>query len=244
MQSVSEIIDLGKWTEASLDKLLRSASAIPDAGERVAFLSERFLGTPYGAHTLAGGPGRHEAFVVNLRTVDCFTFIDYVEALRHSSSFRDLKENLRRVRYRSGVVHYETRNHFFSDWREQNSGLVEDVTEGIAPGGCVRVLKELNRRSDGSPFVPGIPLKRREITLVPRGALDGEALARLWNGDYVGVCSTDEGLDVSHVGIIIRGPQAVLLRHASSREGTGVVLDEELLTYIAGVPGLTVLRPS
>jgi len=78
MQSVSEIIDLGKWTEASLDKLLRSASAIPDRGE-VAFLSERFLGTPT-ARIRSQAAWQHEAFVVNLRTVDCFTFIDYVEA--------------------------------------------------------------------------------------------------------------------------------------------------------------------
>jgi len=36
----------------------------------------------------------------------------------------------------SGALRDE--KYFFSDWREQNAGLVEDVTEGIAPGGCVR----------------------------------------------------------------------------------------------------------
>lgn len=243
MQDQSEIIDLGRWTEAGLDGLLRSASGIVAPGDRIAFLSEHLLGTPYGAGTLAGCPGSPEAFVINLGAVDCFTFIDYVEALRLSSSFEGFRENLRRVRYRSGVVGYETRNHFFSDWRQHNAEHVKDVTEGISPGGCRRAQKVLNRRSDGTLCVPGIPPARREILWVPTEALAQEALARLRNGDYAGIYAGDEGLDVTHVGIIIVSTAGVRLRHASSRQGAGAVLDEDLPAYLAGRPGLTVLRP-
>jgi hypothetical protein len=52
-----------------------------------------------------------------------------------------------------------------------------------------------------------------------------------------------EGLDVSHVGIIIRDRDALLLRHASSDRRFRKVVDQDFQTYISGKPGLIVLRP-
>lgn len=50
-------------------------------GEVISRVSSAFLGTPYQADTLIGGPGIPEVLVANFNGVDCFTLADYVEAL-------------------------------------------------------------------------------------------------------------------------------------------------------------------
>jgi len=59
------------------------------------------------------------------------TFIEYIEALRLSNSFEDFKENLKKVRYKSGEVAFENRNHFFTDWVEFNANVIDDATKEI-----------------------------------------------------------------------------------------------------------------
>jgi hypothetical protein len=66
-----EKINLGQWTEDSLNELLDEASSISQPGERIAFLSEKFLGTAYLESTLIGSKDTSEVFVINLEQVDC-----------------------------------------------------------------------------------------------------------------------------------------------------------------------------
>ena len=99
---MKEEIILGKWTEDTMDRLLNEASTINDSSARVDFLSRQFLKTLYKESTLTGDKHTSEVFVVNLEELDCFTFVDYVEAMRRSKSFSLFKENLKKVRYRSG----------------------------------------------------------------------------------------------------------------------------------------------
>jgi hypothetical protein len=86
--------------------MLTGASKIDEVGERIAFLSRQFLDTPYGESTLVGNPRTPEELVVNLAALDCFTFIDYIEAMRMASSFEDFLEAVKKVRYREGIVSY------------------------------------------------------------------------------------------------------------------------------------------
>ena len=234
---------LGKWTIEELDLLLRNSSLIRDVGERIGFLSKQFLGVAYQESTLVGGPHTPEILVLNLAGVDCFTLIDYVEAMRLSGSFSEFIESLRRVRYRRGEVSFEMRNHFFTDWVEYNAGTIGDVTAVIGGPKAITVRKRLNLRRDGTPIVQGIPPKEREIHYIPVNALDDLTLGRLKTGDYAGIYSDDDGLDVSHVGIIIRTEDGIFLRHASSRMSHRKVIDEEFNDYIAEKQGLVVLRP-
>ncbi len=219
--------------------MLARATAMADPADRIDFLSARFLGLPYGASTLIGSPGVPEEFVVNLEAVDCFTYLDYVESMRLSRSFDEFTRTLRRVRYRSGVVAYGSRRHFFTDWIARRK--VRDATRLIGREKVVVVLKSLNRKSDGSALLPDLPPVIRKVVFIPPAALDGRALDRLETGDYVGLYATDEGLDVSHVGIFIRRAQCLLLRHASSMERK--VIDQDFISYVGNKPGIIVLRP-
>lgn len=232
-------LNLGRWTREDLGRMLRTASAMRDISKRIEFVSGALLGTPYGASTLIGSAGEPEALVVNLDSMDCFTFVDYVEAMRLSSSFEDFCEHLRRVRYRHGTVSYETRMHFFTDWLD--TSRARDVTPEIGGEKVKGVVKTLNKKEDGSPFLPGLPERERRIAFVPSDLVDDGLIGSLRTGDYVGVYAETEGLDVSHVGIIVIGEGHVVLRHASSIERK--VLDQNFLTYVTGKPGIIVLRP-
>ncbi|MBI5740254.1 MAG: DUF1460 domain-containing protein [Nitrospirae bacterium] len=240
---MNERILLGKWTEEKLDDLLKESPSARNAGKRIDFLSRQFIGVAYKEATLAGGADTPEVFVINLERVDCFTFLDYIEAMRISGSFPEFRENLKKVRYRSGKITYETRNHFFTDWREHNPDLIEDVT-GHAGGGKGRnVMKMLNLRDDGTFYLPGVPRSEREIVHVPVEDVDDTVIQKLRTGDYIGIYSEKQGLDVSHVGIIVKESykDKVKFRHASSAKRK--VIDEDFIKYIAGKPGIIVLRP-
>jgi hypothetical protein len=238
-----EVINAGAWKIPQLDNLLARASGISDAPERIDFLSRQFSGVPYKAATLIGGPQTQEALVINLAGVDCFTFIDYVEAMRRSASFAEFKENLRRVRYQNGVVDYKNRNHFFSDWILFNKDGIEDVTGKIGVGKAKMAVKMLNSAEGGQPLLPSIAARKREVIYIPSELVDDTVLSRLKTGDYLGVYSEQKDLDVTHVGIVIKKGTAILFRHASSQKKYRRVVDEDLKAYFSHKPGVIILRP-
>lgn len=235
-----ESVILGKWTGERLSDLLREAAKIKDAGERITFISERFTGIPYRENTIIGDISTPEVFVIDLSGVDCFTFLDYIEAMRLSGSLPEFKENLIRVRYREGRVAFENRKHFFTDWIEFNQELVRDVTGEIGSDDTVKVRKILNLKEDGTFYLPGIQAGEREIEYMPSDAIVGYTIDKLKTGDYAGIYSDRQGLDVSHVGIIIKTEDGIYLRHASSIKGK--VADEDFKEYMKDKPGIIVLR--
>lgn len=237
-----EHIILGKWREDKIDHLLNESSKITASGQRIGFLSEHFLKTRYKESTLSGDMDTPEVFVINLDGVDCLTFIEYIEAMRRSGSFDEFRKNLRKVRYRGGMIAFKTRNHFFTDWRAFNSDMVVDVTKYISSGRSRDVSKRLNERRDGTFFLPGVSCRLREVTYIPAIHVDERVIDKLRTGDYIGIYSKTEGLDVSHVGIIIRGKETVKLRHASSVKKCMKVVDENFRDYLEAKPGIIVLR--
>ncbi len=237
------ILYTGRWSEAELDSFIRQASLLGDTGEKVEFISRQFLGTAYRESTLVGTMATEEVLVINLEGVDCFTLLDYVEAMRISSSFVCFEDNVARVRYREGILSFSARNHFFTDWREYGAGRIDDVTQSVGGVKTEKVVKILNVSEDGSQLLPGVEPRMRELCFVPSDALDDAAVGRLETGDYVGIYSRREGLDVSHAGIVIKAGGSVYLRHASSAKGRRKVLDENLRRYVSTRPGLVVLRP-
>lgn len=234
---------LGKFAQEELDHIIREASTINDIGRRIEFLSRQFLSLDYKELTLIGAINAPEVFVINFEGVDCFTFIDYVEAMRLSSFFSEFKVNLRKVRYKSGIVAFENRNHFFTDWRESNADFVKDITEEISTRKAMIAQKMINEKEDGTLFLPGINPVQREIIYVPSNAIDESVLNRLESGDYIGTYSEVQGLDVSHVGIVIKDGSNIFLRHASSLKEYRKVVDQDFGKYIVNKPGIIVLRP-
>jgi hypothetical protein len=235
---MDEQINPGKLTPEKINTLLHQVSVLSKTEEKIDVLSRQFLDVPYRENTLDGNQNQPEICTVNLEAADCFTFLDYVEAMRLSTSFNDFKSSLKKIRYKNGLVSFKHRNHFFINWREYNSEFVEDITARV--GASEQVDKDLNNRGDGTLYVPGVACITLTIHYVPSKSIDDSVIDKLNTGDYIGIYSDQPGLDVSHVGIFIRDHDRTLLRHASQKYQK--VVDEDFKEYIKHKPGIIVLR--
>lgn len=235
--------NLGDWTEEALSNLIQESKNLSGTGEQVNVISEKFLGTPYKGNTLVGSNDTREKLTVHLAGLDCFTYIDYVEAARLSDSYDTFLSTLQDTRYKYGIAEFQYRNHFFSDWKKHNSDKVADVTKEIGGDAAVSVEKQLNQKKDGSVFLEGIPVTLRAITYIPSTAITKEVVGNLQTGDYIGIYTDIDGLDVTHTGIFIRNDSGTYLRHASSREGVQQVIDDDFLTYTKDKSGILIYRP-
>lgn len=221
---------------AAIDEAHRQMSP----ATQVVTLSRYFLEVPYQPGTLGGGAGRPEELTINLEAVDCFTLIDYVEAMRRSSSVEDFPAQLVKVRYQ-GDLSWAARKHFFTDWIDDP--LIEEGTVAVGSSAVRVSVKSLNLMPDGTLLLAGTPVRQREVRYLPTDAVDGAVLARLRAGDYIGIYAEPDWLDVSHVGILVLNDGRPFLRHASSRPELSRVVDTPLLEYLRGKPGIVVLRP-
>ncbi len=234
-------IDTGKWKTDDITNMLNQAYKLP-TGQRIAQLSKAMLDLSYNDKTLIGDIKTPEVFVINLAEVDCFTLIDYIEAMRLSRDFPEFMDNLKTVRYKSGKVDFQHRKHFFTDWVNSGPSTVYDVTRVIGGNETKVATKLLNIKRDGSNYLKGLPPIEREVWYIPSSKLTKDLLQRLQTGDYIGIYTTKRGLDVSHVGIFIReGGSRPIFRHASSMKG--MVVDEDFIRYVSKKTGIVVLRP-
>ncbi len=237
------ILKLGKFNEDKLNSIIGRASLIKDIQQKTDFISSYFLDIPYRSSTLIGNKNSEEVFVINLEGMDCFTFIDYVEAMRISSSFEDFLVNVRKLRYKSGKVSFKNRNHFFTDWKYSNKKFIDDVTLSISDNSAICIEKKLNLKENGSKILQGITVIKRKIFYIPVNFIKEKIIDNLKTGDYIGIYSEKEGLDVSHTGIIIRKSNNLFLRHASSQENIKKIIDSNFISYVKKKPGIIVFRP-
>jgi len=198
----------------------------------VSKLSEKFLGIQYVSNTLSNSDidTSKENLIINFDALDCFTFIDTIEALKNSDSKNEFKQNLVNTRYKNGDISYYQRNHFFSDWLDSNS--VQDITCKL--GQCEKTIKYLN---ENEKYLKEIPTKKREISYIKSSFIDTTLLK---NGDYIGIYTDKKALDVTHTGIIIKKFGKVFIRHASSLKKN--IIDSELLEYTKNKLGVIIYR--
>ncbi|HEX9887735.1 MAG TPA: N-acetylmuramoyl-L-alanine amidase-like domain-containing protein [Longimicrobiales bacterium] len=224
-------------------------------GERVARIGETFLGTPYVPQTL--DPPGPERLVVNLRGMDCVTFVESALALAHvvrmapSDAFLDDAVDARAVRlyedvllslrYRGGHADgYASRLHYFSEWIQDNQarGAVTDVTRELGGEPDPEPVTFMTRHVDayrqlGDPTVlhavAGIEaaLSSRPRYVIPQERV-ADVEAGIRTGDIIAATSTLEGLDVAHTGIAVWRNGVLRLMHAPL-VGEAVQLSEEAL---------------
>lgn len=211
------------------------------AAENITALTGLFLGVPYRAGQLIGSPESPEILVTDLNALDCFTFLDYTEALKRSPQQQDFRNRLVNIRYKNGEVNYYQRRHFLSDWVSGSRPVAQDITRQLSPDYRV-THKMLNQKKNGTRFIPDIPVTARDIAWLPVSSLTPVVLSQLQTGDYIGIYSASPGLDVSHAGVIIRTPSGVFLRNASSKRNEQRVIDSPLLAYLHNKKGIVVYR--
>ncbi|PIT69860.1 DUF1460 domain-containing protein [Bartonella tribocorum] len=236
-------IELDPYTLNKLNALLKKRAETNDheKGALIDFLSEAFLGTPYKANMLHGSEKTPEKLIIDFRGLDCFTYLDYVEALRRSTSPKEFISNVIKTRYIKGNVHFLNRKHFFTDWAYREYKLATDITAEISPH-AVSIEKYLNKKADGGSYLPGLPVVKRTVTYIPSNFINEEVISRLKSGDFIGIYTKLAGLDVTHVGFFIMTDKGPMLRNASSRKENEKVVDSPFMDYVAKTPGIIVLR--
>ncbi|WP_375623069.1 MULTISPECIES: DUF1460 domain-containing protein [unclassified Bartonella] len=236
-------VNLDPYTLNKLNALLkkRSKTNYQEKGALIDFLSEAFLGTPYQANMLHGSENTPEKLIVDFRGLDCFTYLDYVEALCKSTSQTEFINNVIKTRYINGNVHFLNRKHFFTDWAYREYKLATDITTEISPH-AVKTEKYLNKKADGGSYLLGLPVVKRTITYIPSSFINKEIIGRLKSGDFIGIYTKLAGLDVTHVGFFIMTDKGPMLRNASSRKANEKVVDSPFIDYVKKTPGIIVLR--
>ena len=240
------------------------ASGLHTGNALVTFYAEQLLDRPYVGHTLEGD---EEQLTINIDELDCTTFVETLYALARTTlegrtSWRDYAHNLENVRYRSGKMSdYASRLHYISDWLMDNRSRnnVEEVTADVK--GVRYKIKTINYMSQHRDSYPSLadstqfakvrnveggyvnhryPYIRKEAL----GSKDVENALR--SGDMVGLVTTMEGLDISHLGILKKGDDGKLYLLDASSVGKKVMLEPlplvEQLRQRKSVIGIRVWR--
>ena len=232
---VSEIFELLKTNHAKSD------------AEKIDIISSYFLDTPYVADRMVGSNDMKEELVIDLEGLDCFTYLDYLEAFRRSTNEAEFIQNLEKVRYIDGQVDYLKRKHFYSDWYTENTVIATDLLtkDGQYKDIVATDVVGLNDNGKGGSYIPNLETRERDINYVPRDGITVEFLKTLQNGDYIGLRREIAGLDVTHTGLIIQKEDGTYMRHASSSKSTRKVVDQLLTDYLGintGVKGVLFFR--
>ena len=231
-----------------INELLRKGAECGknNANELVAFYAKQLLGTPYVAHTLESN---REWLTINIDELDCTTFVETLYALTRATldmrrSWRDFARNIESIRYRNGELgDYSSRLHYVSDWIANNShrGNIREVTAEIDSAKYeIKTINFMTANRDKYPQLADsamfakiknfeIGYRMHRYPYLKKEWIDSKKTAAgLKNGDFVALISKTEGLDVSHMGIIIKEGNSFKLLHASSKEKKVVLEKDDL----------------
>ena len=218
-------------------------SGLTDANELVCFYAHKLEGTPYVAHTLEG---ETEMLTINIDELDCTTFVETLYGLVKTTingrySWRDYAHHLEDLRYRHGDMgDYSTRLHYMSDWIIDNSsrGNIEDVTGEIS---CVRykvkTIDYMSTHRDSYPSLKDdaifekvknveVGYRNHRFPYIKKENLNSDAVKKVVKrGDFVGLVTRMEGLDLSHLGIVEKDERGNLVLLDASSIGKKVMLE-------------------
>ena len=254
-----------------LDRILNKASAedwvrLP-IGELMGKIALEFRGTPYKGFTLELSKDL-EYCVVNLKGLDCVTFFEdtlgIARMLKKGHSHPDdLLDEVRFTRYRGGRMgSFPSRLHYTTDWFVDNEekGVVDIVTPDL-PGavpftqkvGIMTQHPEMYRQLATHPqYVSEMKLiedtiNERTLKYLPMDKLEA-AEPLLQTGDIIGVCTTEEGIDIAHTGLVIKDESGVahFMDASSARSRMQVTLEPQIskcLNWSNKLTGIMVARP-
>lgn len=224
------------------------ASGIKTPNELVAFYADRLLGTPYVAHTLESD---EELLTINIDELDCTTFVETLYALARTTmngrySWLDYAANLENVRYRNGEMgDYSSRLHYISEWILNNAsrGNLKEVTPDLPHANyLIKTIDFMTNHKDSyrslkddSAMVEKIKgyemaLRNHRMPYLKKSWLGDKAVkAALRDGDFVGLVTKIEGLDISHLGIIHKDDKGEIYLLDASMSGGKVMLESKNL---------------
>jgi hypothetical protein len=232
-------------------------------GDLIAEIGFSFLGTPYVAASLENG--LEEKLVINLREMDCTTFVETCLALARTiksgkTDFESFAAELEQIRYRDGIRNqYLSRMHYFSEWIHNNSKR-KTINETPNLQG-IKITKTISFMSthpesyavlrDHPELIPTLTNQEKQLSAAdfyyfPKSEPEN-LLKALRHGDIIGLTSpADAAIDINHTGIIIQQCNGLYLLHASQTWKKVVLSEATIMDFLkpeSKNSGIMIARP-
>src|SRR5207244_11244141 len=125
------------------------------------------VGTPYQLGPLGEEAPPDTQPLIEFATSDCAVLNLVSAALAHAAEAGGERAAMAIANYRGGVVSYATRFHFTTD-RLDSCPYYHDITTRVAGDSCLGAKALLNRRADGSRWMPLDWSRPRQVRYGPR----------------------------------------------------------------------------
>ena len=236
-------------------KLLEQGKKLSKGKNIILFYARQLMGVPYVAQTLE--VNKQEQLIVNLRQLDCTTYVENVLALtlctenKKLPTFADFCYYLRMLRYEGGKVDYPTRLHYFTAWISDNTklGFVHEIQAKSAPFTKVQTLDVdyMSQHIDNYPMLKAHPewiqaiskmeqqLTGKKFHYIPKAQIADNSLYRktIKDGDIIAIITSKKGLDTSHIGIAVWHKDGLHMLNASQIRHKVVEEPMLLRTYMS-----------
>lgn len=257
------------WRSDSIKvaRLLRKATLLDSGSNLMIYFARELRGLPYMGKTLERN--KEERLVINLRQMDCTTYVETVLALtmcakKGYTTFDQFVRNLRMVRYEDGEVTYPKRMHYFTHWINENikKNIVAPIPEPQELFTATQTVKAyyMTTHAHRYPMMAKNKWMTREIrqmeqritgkqyAYIPKSRLNDSATLRqtIKDGDIIAILTSRAGLDTSHIGIAVWHSDGLHMLNASSVHQKVVEEPMLLKQYMMKHPsqiGIRVVRP-
>jgi hypothetical protein len=252
-----------------IQSAIEDTLAYPTAGQMMLRIGRAIeaMNVPYVAHTLE--PNDKERLIVNLRELDCTTFVETVTALTlcvrtHRTTFEDYCRVLQKIRYWQGrPPQYVRRLHYFTSWIEDNTtmDLVREIQGPNPPFTAVQTVQAhyMTQHPDKYRMLTvnpqDIPMIRemeqriegKKYRYIPQHQLFNNRLLRntVHDGDIIVIITNKDGLDTQHLGIAAWHSDGLHLLNASSIHHKVIEEPMTLRQYLfkhPSMPGIRIVR--
>lgn len=245
-------------------KLLKNAKKQSSGTNYIIYFARQLRGIPYVAHTLE--VNKKEKLVINLRQLDCTTYVENVVALtmcvkENKFTFKNFCDNLRKIRYRKGAEpHYTLRLHYFTDWIEDNTakGLCKEIQAPIPPFTKIQkinvfymsenphkyIMLKNNPQYIGAIKKSEQDINKKSYRYIPKSEIKNNKLIRstISDGDIIATTTSLNGLDIQHIGFAIWHKDGLHMLNASSLHHKVVEEPMTLYDYLQKQKTMTGIR--
>ncbi|MBR0523794.1 MAG: DUF1460 domain-containing protein [Prevotella sp.] len=225
------------------------------------------MNIPYVAHTLE--PNDQERLIINLRELDCTTFVESAMALTlcvrsGRTTFDDYCRILQKIRYWQGrAPQYIRRLHYFTSWIEDNTtmDLVRELQTPNPPFTAVQTVQAhymtqhvdkyrmLTVNPQDVPMIREMEkrIEGKKYRYIPKQQLYNNQLLRktIHDGDIIVIITNIKGLDTQHIGIAAWHADGLHLLNASSIHHRVIEEPMTLRQYLykhSTMPGIRIVR--
>lgn len=240
-------------------------------GPRTIRAARAMVGTPYVNYTLEVHD-RVESPVVNLQSMDCWTFYENALAFARMLRYKpgpytpqDMLHMIELERYRGGrcTGSYLSRMHHLEEvfYDNERRGLAKNITPRLP--GAVRLRREIREMTvqwksyrylrNNPSLLPEMGRIEERVSKLPVWHVPKNKVrsieGMLQDGDVVAITTNWKYGYTSHVGLIVKLKGRAYFTHATSDRDKGrmTIIDRPITDYLNGSSkhaGIAVLRPN